>query len=165
MKTTSTPPQAIILAFVLAAYLLAIGIIVVIAFLGTKIPNYVNLDVLSSIITTVGGAISALVGAELTTANPTTKESGSISRNVAPELDDERRTQIVFWFFIVWCVVGFISLVAGLVTADATGILLPIGTAWLGVAVTSITAYYRINPNQNSSESQPTTTTPAPAGD
>lgn len=151
---------AIGMAFLIIGYMAAIAYILLVSASIFPIPADTILTGITGIATTVGGVITALIGGEAITANSTSHQSGAISRGAVPDLTEKDRNNLVVSFFFGWCLVGCVCLVGGFATGDVTGVLLPIGWAWLGVLATSVITYISVNPNSNTNQPPPSPPSP-----
>lgn len=99
------------------------------------------------VVTTIGGLVSALVVATLAVTQP--GESPSIRAVTAGDGGVQHGSDV--WlsktYLIVWLVVGLGALVVGVMLyPDVNQTLKDIGTTWIGLAVASVLAYFRIEP-------------------
>jgi hypothetical protein len=102
------------------------------------------------VVTTVGGLVSALVLARLAITSPgespaeiSSAKSGSL-KNWAENL--------TLWYIIAWFITGFSALIFGtMLFPNISSTLSDIGTGWLGLAVTSVYAYFGLDPKSSNS--------------
>ena len=97
-----------------------------------------------TIITTIGGLISALVLAKLATTTPGDIPSFSMGEPKATTTVEKSLTSI---YLLIWFVVGLGCLVVGTFINDHVSLLNDIGTTWFGIAVAAAYAYFGITPN------------------
>jgi hypothetical protein len=96
------------------------------------------------IVTTVGGLVSALVIARLTLSTPT----GSLSLTRSGTDGESPLVTGLAWTYVaLWMLVGLAALIVGVVLYPGVNqSVTDLGTAWLGIALASGYAYFRIDP-------------------
>lgn len=97
------------------------------------------------VLTTVGGLVSALVVAKLSVTSP---GNMPMLPGSAPESTWGRRANatVVSIYLLAWAMVGLSCLIVGvMVKPDVSSTVADIGTAWLGLAVSSAYVYFGID--------------------
>ncbi|MBQ03007.1 MAG: hypothetical protein CL477_20290 [Acidobacteria bacterium] len=99
-----------------------------------------------TVVTTIGGLISALVVSKLAVTKPgdaPTVETGTASR-ANPSMTAKGMTVL---YLTVWVAVGLAALVVGTVYyPDINSTVDDIGTSWLGLAIAAGYAYFNLDP-------------------
>ena len=102
--------------------------------------------VLISVVTTIGGLVSALVVMTLTNTKP--MENPSLMRfAVKDDGEQSKLGKMLVWAYLsTWLIVGSAALLVGMLHPQVNQTLKDIGTTWLGLAVASASTYLGIKP-------------------
>ena len=102
-------------------------------------------DGLVSVVTMIGGLVSALVVAKLAVTQPGKSPSiRAVTAGGTPHWSD---VLLSMMYLTVWLVVGLVALIVGvMIYPDVNQTLNDIGTTWLGLAVASGWAYFGLEP-------------------
>lgn len=112
---------------------------------------------MSTVVSLVGGLISALVIAELATTNPTAPKNennvGQVSRAIADvETNAEITTtvkNVTLIYLLVWVIAGFSAFVAGvMIFPENSSTLREVGASWFGLAIAATYSYFGLKPPQ-----------------
>lgn len=106
-------------------------------------------DPMAQALSVVGGLVSALVIAELAIAKPGEAPVRSALPNDASRLAIRTVSIVSTSYVVVWIGVGLTAFIVGLYHPKEVPPLTTLGQAWLGLAVSSAYAYFRINPVRN----------------
>ncbi len=108
--------------------------------------NVTDNILLISILTTVGGLVSALVISELAATRPGANPTDRYITSKTPPGIRKAVNIVAALYLSSWIIVGLSAIIVGVVYPGINRTITDVGTTWLGLAVASAYSYFGIRP-------------------